>query len=69
MDEKLNVAKRIIRKKKSKDASLATVSVRVGTLAEATAAAAAGLRTNFWIPYAQMLRDIRQQKTLADFFS
>ncbi|MCQ2356058.1 MAG: hypothetical protein MJ014_03425 [Methanocorpusculum sp.] len=50
-------------------ASLATAPVRVGTLAEATAAAAAGLRTNFWIPYAAMLRDIRQQKTLADFFS
>ncbi|HJJ99281.1 MAG TPA: hypothetical protein O0X23_03620, partial [Methanocorpusculum sp.] len=49
--------------------SLATAPVRVGTLAEATAAAAASLRTNFWISCAQMLKDIRQQKTLADFFS
>ena len=49
--------------------SLATAPVRVGTLAEATAAAAALLRTNFWMPHAKMLRDIRQQKTLSDFFS
>lgn len=49
--------------------SLATAPVRVGTLAEATAAAAALLRTNFWMPHAKMFRDIRQQKTLSDFFS
>lgn len=49
--------------------SLATAPVRVGTLAEATAVAAAALGTNFWIPSAKMLWDIRQQKTLADFLS
>ena len=49
--------------------SLRTAPIRVGTLGEATTAAVAGLRTNFWIPYAKMLKDIKQQKTLADFFS
>ncbi len=49
-------------------ASLATAPVRVGTLAEATSAAAALLDTSFWLSYAKMLRDIRQQKTLSEFF-
>ncbi|MDU9376832.1 hypothetical protein McpSp1_14650 [Methanocorpusculaceae archaeon Sp1] len=50
-------------------ASLATAPVRVGTLAEATSAAQALLSTNFWLAHAKMLRDIRQQKTLTEFFT
>ncbi|MDV0442915.1 hypothetical protein McpCs1_02770 [Methanocorpusculaceae archaeon Cs1] len=49
-------------------ASLATAPMRVGTLAEATAAAQEMLGTNFWLTHAKMLRDIRQQKTLTEFF-
>ncbi|HJK01601.1 MAG TPA: hypothetical protein O0W91_04065 [Methanocorpusculum sp.] len=49
--------------------SLATSPIRGGTLAGAIATAATILQTGFWIPYAQMLKDIRQQKTLADFLS
>lgn len=50
-------------------ASLATAPVRVGSLEEAVSAASALLITSFWMAHAQMLRDIKQQKTLADFFS
>jgi hypothetical protein len=48
-------------------ASLETIPVRVGTLAEAIFTVTADLQTNFWIPYAKMLVDIRQQKMLTDF--
>jgi hypothetical protein len=48
-------------------ASLRTIPVRVGTLAEAIFTVTADLQTNFWIPYAKMLVDIRQQKMLTDF--
>jgi hypothetical protein len=49
--------------------SLSTAPIRTETLAEAIAAAVAALKTNFWLPHTKMLRDIRQQKTLSNFFS
>ncbi len=50
-------------------ASLATAPVRVGSLGEAVAAMQEKLGTGFWLPYARMLRDMKQQKTLSEFFS
>jgi hypothetical protein len=49
-------------------ASLKSIPVRIGTLAEAIFTVTADLQMNFWIPYAKILEDIRQQKTFTDFF-
>ncbi len=47
--------------------SLSHFPDRVGTLGEAVTSASQKLGTHFWIPKMDLLRDIRQQKTLFEF--
>jgi Uncharacterized conserved protein len=48
-------------------ASLSSRPVKVGTLAEALAAASQLLGTSFWIPRMGLVKEMREQKTLFDF--
>ena len=41
--------------------------IRVGTLSDAVNAAAFKLGTRFWVPQIELLRDMKEQKTLFDF--
>lgn len=55
--------------REASNAAFATRPVRVGTLSEAISAASMILGTDFWLKHSVLLRDIKQQKRLSDFFS
>ena len=60
-------AKGLPRSKYFQIESLSHSPDRVGTLGEAVTSASQKLGTSFWIPKMDLLRDIRQQKTLFEF--
>lgn len=48
-------------------AAFATKPFRCGTLREAVDAAVGKMKTRFWVPKIQMIRDMKEQKSLFDF--